>query len=874
MAAQPVRLPARWGRYAVGQRQSTSGPLTVFRAHDTLFQRPVLLYVLNGGSEKTLATLVGKLQARDLDRWPIYESGEIDGLRYVATGTGADDLAGRRTAPAPPPRAAAQPRPPAPPLPVARVIAPPPRRGVSPWTWAAVAGGAAVLVLGVVLFVWLRVGQGTPNEKTKPPPPPSPAPPEKQDPEFDRPWTPEVDPALAIAHVEQDIEVDGTGNARFTAVIKLPPDRHQNLKRMMSRPYLTESRRIGWLPPKFRSILRFLDLESANSVTEDLQGSFDKDAIHVRAREIGQCKQRGGQWVYPVTADRRMQYRLTRLAYPAGVPTVTLKGLVKSAEVQVVAEIRLALPHGAHEIRLDGAPQELFYKAKAPPPKSGGGSSKPSIALQTKPHVMSALYKIYGDRKFHKFWVARSLFRNPGDETLTNYRVRFRLNGYSDWSRWETSDLVLPGQTVVDPFYPVIDGKVRDLRGETPVDVQVQYSYVRPNGKREEGDHAERTKLLGMNEGVYSDLETDKDSTWHETFKDAPLVLASFTSASDPVIQGVVGLLSKATGRAAVKRSDEEAMMLLRALYNLMRVNIAHEIAPVDMFEGLRRQHLKYGRDVVRTKSGTCVNTSIFFASVVEAMGLEAFIWVVPGHAFAGARLPKSRQWVAVETTGCGGGTWETSLPFDEAVQRATQTAQKWRKVGLIQEVNIRQLRQRGVHPPELGDAGTDPLKDIKPPPGAEPSPGKSAAEYYQEGKEHAEQKRWAEAEASFTRAIEQDGTKSDYYSSRANSFIELGDSARRRRDMKTWKTYCDRAGDDLQKALDLDPDSSKAFNIKGVLFNRLGRHREALEFYTQAIQLNPRNALAYKNRSITYGKLGDRRRAQADLKRAKELER
>src|SRR5262249_48887873 len=156
-----------------------------------------------------------------------------------------------------------------------------------------------------------------------------------------------------------------------------------------------------------------------------------------------------------------------------------------------------------------------------------------------------------------------------------------------------------------DPFYPAIDSRIRELHGTTPVDVQVEYSYVRSDGRTVEETYSERTRLLGMNEGVYSDVEVDKDSSWYEMFKDAPLVLASFTSANHPVILDVVGMLGQATGGAGTSLSDRHAMTFLRALYDLMRANIKYETTPGDQIDGLLHQHLKYGRDVLRTKSGT-----------------------------------------------------------------------------------------------------------------------------------------------------------------------------------------------------------------------------------------------------------------------------
>jgi hypothetical protein len=700
--------------------------------------------------------------------------------------------------------------------------------------------------------------------------------------EVNDPWEPTPDAGVPVARTEAHSEVDSFGDARLTAKITLPPQVHQAFKRLVSRPYV-EGREVKWHEPKIANVLRALDLEGASSVMEDLDGTFDEEAIRVRGREIGWAKQRNGCWVSSLSTERKHRYRITRKTYQDGVPTVTIKALVKSDGMQVVAQVQAALPRGAHDIRIENEPNDLVYRAPAPVKGAGGG--RPSFNLQTKPHIMSALYKLYGDRRFHKLWVARGLFRNGSGEKLTDYRVRFRLGGYSEWSRWETCDVVHPGQTVVDPFYPVIDSKVRDLHAPTPVDVQVEYSYVRPGGEKVSDTYSERTRLLGMNEGVYSDIDVDKDSSWYEMFKDVPLVLASFTSANDPVILDVVGQIGHATGGTGTSLNDAEALTFLRALYELMRANIKYETTPGNRIDGLLHQHLKYGRDVLRTKSGTCVNTSIFYASVVEAAGLDALIFVVPGHAFAGVRLPKSGKLVAVETTAA---TREGGVDFDIAVDKGMEKFAKYSPLGLLLPVDIRAQRQRGVTPPELPDVGKDPLKEWgivstreagSPDAGERRSPGptpadRTADDHYRQGKEHAEQKNWAEAAVSFSKAIERDKTKSDYYSARANAFNNLGDIARKSGDEELWRFWLTKALDDVVQALELDPKNSKAWNNAGVLASRLNQHRDAIKFFTRAIEADPNNVLAYRNRGITYRKLGDEERAQADLERAKELER
>jgi hypothetical protein len=700
-----------------------------------------------------------------------------------------------------------------------------------------------------------------------------------EDAPVDDPWTPTPDKNQPVIRAEDVIEVDAVGNSQFKARLRFPPAMHLALERMMSRPYV-EGGVLRWRPPKVASMLRYLDLESAGAVMEGLDGGFDDEVIRVEGREVGFARQRDGRWVHELSAERKRRYHLTRRSTRDGVTSVTLNTLRDAGGTAVVSEMRVTLPRGAHDVHVEYDPSRLVYSLAAAP-KGEGTGGRPSFSLQTKPHVMSALYKLYGDPRFHKLWVARGLFRNTTGETLTDYRVRFRLAGYSEWGRWEASDIVAPGQTVVDPCYPVIDARVRELTGPTPVDVQVEYSYVRADGRRESDTYSERTRLLGMNEGVYSDLATDQDSTWYEMFKDAPLLLASFTTANDPVIRDVVGLLGKATGGAATSLRDEDALAFLRALYDLMRANVKYETTPGDRVDGLLHQHLKYGRDVLRTKSGTCVNTAIFYASVAEAAGLEPFIFVVSGHAFAGARLPGSRKLVMVETTKA---TYMGGAPFEEAVAAAAKKYAEAVNLGLIMAVDIHQQRQLGVTPPELPDAGRNPLKEwgivlpgeapAAPGPGPEPAAGdKTAEEYNEEGKAFLHEKKWAEAAECFTKAIGLNDKTAKYYFNRGAAYGAMAEEARKAGEDERAMRLLDMDAADLVKGLEIDPNNAKAWNNAGALFSALDKHREALGFFSRAIELDPNYALAYRNRAKTYRKLGDRARANADMRKADELD-
>jgi hypothetical protein len=526
----------------------------------------------------------------------------------------------------------------------------------------------------------------------------------------------------AIVRIDSDLELDAVGNASGRSEIVLPQGIYQGLKRLMSPRYtVTENgQQVTRLrEPKIENVLRFMGLSSTGLEVKDIKGEFDDDAatINVSYRVLGRVGFHQGQWVYNLRFDPDLK---------ADIRKADVQGESASFEfrhrdhgVQMINRINLKLPKGATQVEFHKESYELVYSAPVLTIAKEKQRSRPELRFDIKPQIMSAVYKLYANPKWLEMWTARCVFQNDTAETLTDFRARFHIDGYSAWTTWKRTGKVFPGQTVVDAFYPIIDAKVAQLKGSTPAEVELEYEYTRPNGEKVTESESRNIKILGMNEALWSSLEVNADSTWYDIFRNGPMVLASFTSANDPVILDVLGMVSKATGGTGNSLSDEGALKFMGTLYNLFRQNIAYETTPGGYQpDGLSHQYLKYGRDVLRSRSGTCVNLSILYASVCEAAGLQAFIVMGPGHAFAAAKLPQSGLPVFVETTGCGGGTKKSSMTFVQARESAFRTYQQWTADGVIQETDIQASRQNGISPPELPDIGPNPLKEwgLQPP--------------------------------------------------------------------------------------------------------------------------------------------------------------
>jgi hypothetical protein len=105
-------------------------------------------------------------------------------------------------------------------------------------------------------------------------------------------------------------------------------------------------------------------------------------------------------------------------------------------------------------------------------------------------------------------------------------------------------------------------------------------------------------------------------------------------------------------------------------------------------------QRIKPPEEVIKTRSGLCIELSLLVAAALENVGLNPVIILVPGHAWAGVQIsPVSNDYIFIETTA-----------LDKSPEEALQIAQKnWssasKKMGYYHLININELRAEGIGP-------------------------------------------------------------------------------------------------------------------------------------------------------------------------------
>jgi len=81
------------------------------------------------------------------------------------------------------------------------------------------------------------------------------------------------------------------------------------------------------------------------------------------------------------------------------------------------------------------------------------------------------------------------------------------------------------------------------------------------------------------------------------------------------------------------------------------------------------------------------------------------------------------------------------------------------------------------------------------------------------------------------------------------------------------------RAIQDLNKAIEIDPNSNETYFDRGFAKGKLGDYKGAIQDFSKAIEIDPNYVSVYFNRGFAKGELGDYRGAIQDYSKAIELD-
>jgi hypothetical protein len=497
----------------------------------------------------------------------------------------------------------------------------------------------------------------------------------------------QVDPSTLILNGKTI--VSATGNAHLEATLKFnPPRLYDRIKSAYPNLYVM-----------FRDLI---GNDRANTeidrATTKISADDGTQSISFGTNMLGAAVNRNGVWQITLATGET-------LVTNDGNRVIT--SLVSAAPTGMIMNGTgvYELPPGAHDIRVDKENHMLTYTlaSTSSAKKKSVGEPQINLTLRSHKNVMSALYKMYADADVAngRYWVAKTIIKNTGMAPMRDVKVTYGLGEYADTFTSRPYGVVMPSGAVVDCYYPLFSSKVAQLKTRTPMQLSVKVEYKDAMGKTHTEERSERLALLGINQFQFSNLsEEEKTDSWFDTNNNAPLLAAYVTKIDDPVKQ-LAGYISEAAGGVAAEGKFDDGIKWLRAAYNTELLNnIVYQTPSSNAVDaGVFAQDIKYPRDVLRAKSGTCIDLAILYATLAESVGMHAYLMLVPGHCFSVINV--SGQMIAVENTGLGGGNQRAG--FDQMVKYGIQEMQEHFKDGRYYLIDIDAQQGPGHIPnPEL----------------------------------------------------------------------------------------------------------------------------------------------------------------------------
>jgi hypothetical protein len=161
-------------------------------------------------------------------------------------------------------------------------------------------------------------------------------------------------------------------------------------------------------------------------------------------------------------------------------------------------------------------------------------------------------------------------------------------------------------------------------------------------------------------------LDFYSPSTWLLT-DSTKEILAAFVQPNHPVLRGVldeaVSILGKETKISALPGYQLPQLVrpMVQSIYQALvnrKITYSNPPASWDLPAG---QRIRNAQTVLEEKVGTCLDTAVLFASLLEASGLHAVIALIPGHAFVG-------YWTAEYYAEQGDPPLWTELPISDVI--------------------------------------------------------------------------------------------------------------------------------------------------------------------------------------------------------------
>lgn len=208
-------------------------------------------------------------------------------------------------------------------------------------------------------------------------------------------------------------------------------------------------------------------------------------------------------------------------------------------------------------------------------------------------------------------------------------------------------------------------------------------------------------------------------------------LLAAFVQPNTSTVESLcsqVGLLLRAEGKGSQldgyqSNSRDRPYLMASALWStVFNERLTYVSPPQDW--ALKGQRIRFPEKIIKHRAAACLDTSVLFASCLEAMGLNPIIALTKTHAFAGVWLIDERfpllttddamdlrkriamaDLVVFETTLV---TNDRPVTFKQAIDKANELLREENETNFVMMIDIKAARARQIKPLALFDESSE----------------------------------------------------------------------------------------------------------------------------------------------------------------------
>lgn len=314
--------------------------------------------------------------------------------------------------------------------------------------------------------------------------------------------------------------------------------------------------------------------------------------------------------------------------------------------------------------------------------------SKPDLSIDVVvvPEVMTAVYKDYSGQTGN--FLAKTIIKNNGSQPVTNFHISYSVPGYVETAGQEDYPVILPGETVNDYCYPTFDPKtMKGIDSKMQAELDVNYTYDGAGGPK---GTSKKFAFLSHNDWVHSYLPVDEQLTFADGVDNAQM-LAAWVTKDDPDVNRI----AKRITAGIYTGTDSGAWKAVTRVWNTLSYYHFQYVSEPASYWTQDAQQVQFPIETINNGGGNCVDLSVLFSSLLEAISVKTYLGLSTGHCQIMFQLPESGNQYVIEETLIG----NRSVNLDYAILAGKNTYGQQTKKNHWVQIDVEQAWANGMVP-------------------------------------------------------------------------------------------------------------------------------------------------------------------------------